>query len=104
MIMWPKAKRAVAPAVAQAIAAVAKLHGAQAVGVFVDEDAPTIERRCQQAGIGVAQLHGQAARKAVAKLPEWLHVIYVMHADSTGAIQTPAPAELAASLGQKLSR
>ncbi|KAK9916120.1 hypothetical protein WJX75_008880 [Coccomyxa subellipsoidea] len=43
MIMRPKTKRAVAPAVAQAVAAVARRHGAQAVGVFVD--ARTIEER-----------------------------------------------------------
>jgi phosphoribosylanthranilate isomerase len=104
MIMWPKAKRAVAPAVALAIAAVARRHGAQAVGVFVDEDARTIAERCREAGIGVAQLHGDAAREAVARLPESVQVIYVMHADSDGVIQTMQPAQLAASLGQDLSR
>ena len=104
MIMWPKAKRSVAPAVAQAIAAVAREHGAQAVGVFVDEDARTIEHRCREAGIGVAQLHGDVAREAVASLPEFLQIIYVMHADSDGVIQTLQPGELAASLGQDLSR
>lgn len=104
MIMWPKAKRSVAPSVAQAIATVARQHGAQAVGVFVDEDARTIEDRCREAGIGVAQLHGDVARQALGSLPHTLQVIYVMHADSDGVIQTQQPAQLAASLGQDLSR
>lgn len=104
MIMWPKAKRSVATPVAHAIATVARQHGAQAVGVFVDEDAQTIEDRCQEAGIGVAQLHGDAAREALGSLPDTLQVIYVMHADSDGVIQTLQPAQLAASLGHDLSR
>lgn len=102
--MWPKAKRSVAPPVAQAIAAVARQHGAQAVGVFVEEDAQTIEDRCQEAGIRVAQLHGDVAREALGSLPPTLQVIYVVHADSNGVIQTLQPAQLAASLGQHLSR
>lgn len=46
MIMWPKAKRAVSDATAKAIASTALAHGAQPVGVFVDEDAQTIVHRC----------------------------------------------------------
>lgn len=45
MIMWQKAKRAVSDDTAAAIAGVARAHGAQAVGVFVDEDARTIVDR-----------------------------------------------------------
>lgn len=40
--MWPKAKRAVSDETAKAIASTAKAAGAKAVGVFVDEDPPTI--------------------------------------------------------------
>jgi phosphoribosylanthranilate isomerase len=42
MIMWQKAKRAVSTDTARSIAEVASAHGAQAVGVFVDEDASVI--------------------------------------------------------------
>lgn len=73
--MWCKAKRAVGNETAAAIAAVAREGGAQAVGVFVDEDAATITQRCRQAGIAVAQLHGDASRAAVNDLPEDLQVI-----------------------------
>lgn len=45
MILWPKAKRSVAPAVARAIGEAARRHGAEPVAVFVDEDAATIDRR-----------------------------------------------------------
>lgn len=45
MIMWPKAKRFVSIETARKIVAVAKDHGAQPVGVFVDEDAATIAAR-----------------------------------------------------------
>jgi phosphoribosylanthranilate isomerase len=69
MIMWPQAKRAVSDETAAAIAAAARRHGAQAVGVFVDEDAATIARRCGAAGVGVAQLHGDGARAALDGVP-----------------------------------
>lgn len=45
MIMWPPAPRALSVEAAQAVAAVAREHGAEPVGVFVDEDAETIARR-----------------------------------------------------------
>jgi phosphoribosylanthranilate isomerase len=74
MIMWPKAKRAVSDETAAAIAAAAKQHGALAVGVFVDEDAATISRRCRAAGIPIAQLHGDASRAVVNEVPADLQV------------------------------
>ena len=43
--MWPKAKRGVSDEVARSIATAAQQHGATPVGVFVDEDAATINRR-----------------------------------------------------------
>jgi phosphoribosylanthranilate isomerase len=46
MIMWPKAKRSVSDDTARMIAHVAVEQGATPVGVFVDEDAETINRRC----------------------------------------------------------
>ena len=45
MIMWPKAKRGVSDETARQIAQEAVQCGATAVGVFVDEDAETINRR-----------------------------------------------------------
>lgn len=72
--MWPKAKRAVSDATAAAIAASAKQHGARPVGVFVDEDATTISRRCIAAGIPIAQLHGDASRACLNDIPADLQV------------------------------
>lgn len=72
--MWPKAKRAVSDETAAAIAAAAKAGGAAAVGVFVDEDAATITQRCRQAGIPIAQLHGDPSRACVNSIPEDLQV------------------------------
>jgi phosphoribosylanthranilate isomerase len=60
--MWPKAKRSVSDTVAASISAVATQHNSATVGVFVDEDAETIMRRCSAAGVGVAQLHGPESR------------------------------------------
>lgn len=44
MILWPRAKRSISPAVARQIGVAARVHGAEPVAVFVDEDAATIER------------------------------------------------------------
>lgn len=104
MIMWPKAKRAVQPSVARSIALVAAQHSAQAVGVFVDEDARTIEERCREAGLSIAQLHGPVARQAITSLPADLQIIYVMHAGRDGQIVTLTPADLASSMGIELTR
>lgn len=89
--MWPKAKRAVNDDTAAQIAAVARQHGAQPVGVFVDEDAQTIYHRCSKAGISIAQLHGDAARSSLPQIPPELQVIYVMHVTSDGQVTTPMP-------------
>jgi len=43
--MWPQAKRSVSDETAQRIAKEAMQRGAIAVGVFVDEDAETINSR-----------------------------------------------------------
>jgi phosphoribosylanthranilate isomerase len=62
MIMWSKAKRSVSDETAALIAGAAKSMGVTPVGVFVDEDADTINRRCKASGISTAQLHGDGAR------------------------------------------
>eukprot|EP00199_Chlamydomonas_sp_CCMP681_P005505 CAMPEP_0119105080 /NCGR_PEP_ID=MMETSP1180-20130426/3136_1 /TAXON_ID=3052 ORGANISM="Chlamydomonas cf sp, Strain CCMP681" /NCGR_SAMPLE_ID=MMETSP1180 /ASSEMBLY_ACC=CAM_ASM_000741 /LENGTH=243 /DNA_ID=CAMNT_0007090037 /DNA_START=266 /DNA_END=997 /DNA_ORIENTATION=- len=92
MIMWPKAKRSVSDAVAMQIANVAKQHGAQPVGVFVDESADLIVERCDRAGITVAQLHGDGARAALLGLQgKHLQIVYVMHATPDGQLVTSPP-------------
>jgi phosphoribosylanthranilate isomerase len=44
------------------------------VGVFVDEDAATITQRCRQAGIQIAQLHGDSSRACLNSIPTDLQV------------------------------
>lgn len=88
MIMWPKARRSVSTATAAEISEAARQHGAEPVAVFVDEDFADIVRSCKAAGIGIAQLHGKAARASLPDLPNWLQVIYVMHAGPDGSLQT----------------
>lgn len=46
---------------------------------------------CAEAGVHIAQLHGDGARAALPHLPPHLAVIYVMHADPAGNLQTAAP-------------
>ncbi len=46
---------------------------------------------CAETGVRVAQLHGEGARAALPDLPADLAVIYVLHADKAGNVQTPLP-------------
>jgi phosphoribosylanthranilate isomerase len=91
MIMWQKAKRGVDDATAKAIATAAKQHSSIPVGVFVDESAEVINRRCLDAGILVAQLHGDGARASLEGIDARLGVVWVMHSTPEGEIVTPAP-------------
>ena len=91
MILWPKAKRSIPPATAKEIAQIARQHGASPVAVFVDEDAATILRVCEESDVDIAQLHGDGARIALADLPSSLRTVYVMHADKAGVVQTTLP-------------
>ncbi len=75
MIMWPRARRSVSLEIAAEISETARTHGAEPVGVFVDEDFADIVRCCKQTGIGFAQLHGKGARAALPDLPAWLKVL-----------------------------
>ena len=104
MIMWQKAKRAVSPQIARDIAQVAEDHGIQSVGVFVDETAEQIQDACSASRIHVAQLHGTAAREALPQITEDLHVVYVMHSNDQGVLQTPSPAAMAEQTAQVLNR
>lgn len=96
MILWPKAKRSIPPAVARQIAAVARSYGAEPVAVFVDEDAATISSVCMEADVRIAQLHGEGARAAVVELQAStdLRLVYVMHAEKDGTLQTDLPQQL----------
>lgn len=92
MIVWPKSKRSVCVSLAREIAAAARENGAEPVGVFVDESAAEIERACSDADLTIAQLHGDGARASLLQgLPESLKVIYVLHANKNGVIQTSFP-------------
>lgn len=91
MILWPKAGRSVSLDLARKIAFEVSENGSEAVGVFVDEDAEAISRICQDVGIRYAQLHGDVARKSFGSLPEHLKVIYVVHANRDGVIETELP-------------
>lgn len=91
MILWPKSKRSISIDTAKDIAHAVRLHEAEPVGVFVDEDAVTIEKCCNAANIGIAQLHGEGARLSLTKLPSHLVTIYVLHVDQSGVVQTPLP-------------
>ena len=104
MILWPNAKRSISASTAREIAAAARQHGALPVGVFVDEDAATIARVCEEAEITVAQLHGDGSRLALLDLPKSLAAVYVMHANKSGTLQTLLPRELATSVGRTLGR
>jgi phosphoribosylanthranilate isomerase len=91
MILWPKAKRSIRPSTAKEIAKIAREHGASPVAVFVDEDAATICRVCEESDVDIAQLHGDGARSALADLPPSIKTVYVMHADMAGVVQTALP-------------
>lgn len=56
--------------------------------------APQIVAACDAAGVTVAQLHGDAARLALAGLPPRLRAVYVMTASPAGALTTPLPSAL----------
>ncbi|GLC37741.1 hypothetical protein PLESTB_001472100 [Pleodorina starrii] len=100
MIMWQKAKRAVSADTARSIASVAREGGASAVGVFVDEDAATISARCRDAGIPVAQLHGDGARSALPDLDPSLEVVYVLNCAPDGTPLTQPPSQLLEQMGR----
>eukprot|EP00884_Botryococcus_braunii_P020469 jgi/Botrbrau1/7105/Bobra.0165s0125.2 len=104
MIMWQKAKRAVKPERAREIVEAASQHGAKPVGVFVDEDAPTIISLCLEAGLSIAQLHGEGARRSMSELPSHLQTIYVLQSNMEGRLQTPPPSSSLDGTGRRPSR
>lgn len=88
MILWPKAGRSVSLETAREIAKEARENNAEAVGVFVDEDAETISEVCRDVGIRFAQLHGDQARASFGSIDNGIRIIYVVHADNDGHIVT----------------
>ncbi|KAL6769295.1 PAI1 [Auxenochlorella protothecoides x Auxenochlorella symbiontica] len=91
MIMWPRAPRALTVEAAQAVAAAARSHGAEPVGVFVDEDAETIARVAQLGNFSTVQLHGAASQRGLAHIPLHLQVVFVVTVDADGKLQTEIP-------------
>jgi hypothetical protein len=57
MILWPKSKRSISIDTAKSISYAVRAHNAQPVGVFVDEDAETIQRQCVLSNIDIAQVY-----------------------------------------------
>lgn len=91
MILWPKSKRSVSVNVAKEISKAAREHGAEPVGVFVEEDANEIEQACDATNIAFVQLHGERARGALSNLIQHRHIIYVLHVDKDGELLTKPP-------------
>ncbi|XP_047955929.1 N-(5'-phosphoribosyl)anthranilate isomerase 1, chloroplastic-like isoform X1 [Salvia hispanica] len=86
MIIWPKSKRSISLSVAKEISRVAREHGAEPVGVFVDDDAETILRASDEAELGYVQLHGKGSRDAFQVVVKQNKVIYVLHANEDGEL------------------
>ena len=57
MIIWPKSKRSVSLSTAKEISETARKHGAEPVGVFVDDDADTILRAVAETNIEYVQVN-----------------------------------------------
>ncbi len=65
-IQYADSPRYVEPNVAKEI--IEWVDGVEAVGVFVNEDAETINARCAEVGFGLAQLHGHEPPEVVADI------------------------------------
>jgi len=70
-----------------AIAKAAKKGGAKVVGVFVEQNAETMQRIADKVGLDVVQLHGEVARENHGELSENLIRIYVCPVSADGFIR-----------------
>ncbi|QCD98603.1 phosphoribosylanthranilate isomerase [Vigna unguiculata] len=86
MIIWPNSKRSVPLSIAKEISKAARDHGAEPVGVFVDDDSETILRASDAANLEFVQLHGHGSRSAFPSLILENRVIYVLHAKDDGSL------------------
>lgn len=86
MIMWPNSKRSVSVSVAKEISKVAREHGAEPVGVFVDDNADTILRAADASNLELVQLHGNGSRAAFPVLVQERRIIYVLNANEDGGL------------------
>ena len=79
MILWPKSKRSVSIDTAKAISNAARVHNAEPVGVFVDEDAETIQQHCVSANIDIAQVNERRWQWIFLSLSVIKFSIYMLH-------------------------
>ncbi|KAF7109612.1 hypothetical protein CFC21_109844 [Triticum aestivum] len=93
MILWPKSKRSVQRSEAKEISRVAKSYGAEAVGVFVDDDEETILRVADSCNLQLIQLHGDSSRALVPALAKNNRIVYVLNADADGKLINSPPSE-----------
>lgn len=123
MILWPKSKRSVQRSEAKEISRVAKSYGAEAVGVFVDDDEETILRVADSCNlqliqvhfpccyslllgstmvtccaslyrsVALTQLHGDSSRALVPALAKNNRIVYVLNADADGKLINSPPSE-----------
>jgi phosphoribosylanthranilate isomerase len=86
VIFAKSSPRKVTASQAKEIADAAKCSGAEPVAVFVEQTAHEIQTICAVTKINTVQLHGNAARQALAELPAELKKIVVIPVNEIGSI------------------
>jgi tryptophan synthase beta subunit len=86
IIFSKNSKRQVTPALGKQIAQTARDSGATPVGVFVDETLDEIDSICQEADIGIVQLHGHTHLKHIPMLQKSYLVIYAIAVSTDGSL------------------
>jgi phosphoribosylanthranilate isomerase len=86
-IQYPESPRYVDPEMANQI--IAWVYGPRPVGVFVNEDAATINRICETAGFQLAQLHGNEPPEVCAAVDQSIIKAFrIAPGESVDAIRT----------------